>query len=386
MRVLVTNGRLVERGGTELYAKDLARALQRRGHQVAVYSSILGQAAVDFRRAGLQGLDDLEQMPWSPDVIHGHHHLETMTALLRFPATPAVFVSHGWVPWPEAPPRHPRVLRYVAVDEPTRDHAVQRHGIPPARIAVVPNFVDLERFRPRPPLPPRPRRALVFSNYMSESEDLAIIRRACAMADIAVDAVGAGVGQPVEHPEAILGEYDLVFAKGRAALEAAAVGAAVIVCDTFVGLGPLITTRNVAAMRTLEGQGQSFWAPVSIDGLRREIRGYDATEAGRVSEWVRSVAGLERGLSFFIDLYRGLIEELAHRPADPGEEARAFAAYLAEVSRYVKQSLVERTVMGHVAVKLRDRLSTVPFIGSRLCRLATSLGVPVPVSGSSADS
>ena len=38
--------------------------------------------------------------------------------------------------------------------------------------------------------------------------------------------------------------YDIVFAKARAAIEAMAVGAAVIVCD-FDGVGPMVSTENV---------------------------------------------------------------------------------------------------------------------------------------------
>ena len=61
------------------------------------------------------------------------HHLETMTALLRFPGVPAVYFCHGWLPWEEAPPRFPRILRYVAVDHTVRDRLQIEHGIPGTR-------------------------------------------------------------------------------------------------------------------------------------------------------------------------------------------------------------------------------------------------------------
>jgi hypothetical protein len=42
-----------------------------------------------------------------------------LIALLHFPGVPAVRVCHGWAD--DAPVSFPRVLRYVAVDETTRD-------------------------------------------------------------------------------------------------------------------------------------------------------------------------------------------------------------------------------------------------------------------------
>ena len=45
---------------------------------------------------------------------------------------------------------------------------------------------------------------------------------------LTLDVRGAGVDKPCEQPERVLGEYDIVLAKGRAALEALATGAAVV--------------------------------------------------------------------------------------------------------------------------------------------------------------
>ncbi len=40
-----------------------------------------------------------------------------MAALARFPGVPAIYVCHGWLPWEETPPRHPRLRRYVTVSD-----------------------------------------------------------------------------------------------------------------------------------------------------------------------------------------------------------------------------------------------------------------------------
>src|SRR6266478_5416084 len=99
MRILITNNTLDFRGGSELYVRDLAIALLKRGHLPIAYSTKLGEIAQEIRAATVPVIDNLDALAAPPDVIHGHHHLDTMTALLRFPRVPAVYFCHGWLPW-----------------------------------------------------------------------------------------------------------------------------------------------------------------------------------------------------------------------------------------------------------------------------------------------
>jgi len=107
MRILITNNTLDFRSGSELYVRDLAIALLKRGHIPIAYSTKLGDIAQEIRAATVPVIDNLDALAAPPDVIHGHHHLDTMTALLRFPGVPAVYFCHGWLPWEETPPRFP---------------------------------------------------------------------------------------------------------------------------------------------------------------------------------------------------------------------------------------------------------------------------------------
>src|SRR4029077_4000771 len=143
---------LDQRAGSELYLYELAMRLLARGHSPIAFSPRLGQVAAALRQATVPGVDDLAAISEPPDLIHGQHHLAAMMAMLHFPGVPALFVCHGWLPWEESPPRFPRIHRYVAVDFTTRERLVSEAGIPPERVEVVLNFVDLERFQPRPPL------------------------------------------------------------------------------------------------------------------------------------------------------------------------------------------------------------------------------------------
>ncbi|MBA3241179.1 MAG: glycosyltransferase, partial [Acidobacteria bacterium] len=225
LKVLITNIKLEARTGTELYVRDLALGLLERGHRPVVYSPRLGGLAEEIRRATVPVVDDLSKLSVPPDIIHGQHANETLTALLHFPRVPAVFFCHDWYFPEDYPPPFPRILRHVAVDQTCRDRLVFERGVPEERVRLLYQFVDLERFTPRPtPLPERARRAVVLCNYTQESEHLAAAREACARAGLALDVYGQRMGRPCAEPEKLFREYDIVFAKGRAALEALAVG------------------------------------------------------------------------------------------------------------------------------------------------------------------
>jgi hypothetical protein len=255
-----------------------------------------------------------------------------MTALLHFPDTPAVSFCHGWLPWEEMPPRFPRVLRYVAVDHTCRDRLVAEGGVQPERVEVLLNFVDLQRFPPRSPLPTRPTRALVFSNYVHDGNSLPAIRRACADVGLALDVIGRGSNNACAAPERVLGGYDVVFAKARAALEALATGAAVVVCDA-TGCGPMVCARNFERLRRLNFGVRTLTAPATAERLVRELGRYDPADAAEVSRRLRAEGGRDRAVRRLVAIYEEVLCEWERAPApDRLAENRAAAAYLQSVS------------------------------------------------------
>ena len=68
-RILITNNTLANRAGSELYARDLAVALMKRGHFPVMYSTELGDVAEDLRRATIPVIDDLNKLSVPPDEI-----------------------------------------------------------------------------------------------------------------------------------------------------------------------------------------------------------------------------------------------------------------------------------------------------------------------------
>ncbi|HYH47236.1 MAG TPA: glycosyltransferase [Thermoanaerobaculia bacterium] len=303
--VLITCRELAVRAGSQLYTRDVAEALRELGHSPVVYSPRLGEVAAEMRARGVAVIDDLDRLGGPPDVIHGQHHLEAMAALLRFPGVPALYVCHGWLPWHEAPPRFPSLLQYVAVDTLRRDRLVLEHAIPEERVAVLPNFVDLDRFRPRPPLPPRPGRALLLSNQATAHNFTREVERACSASGLELTVAGAALGLPTSRPEELLASFDLVFARGRAALEAMAVGAAVVLCD-LEGCGLLVDTANFGQLRDLNFGLGALRPPVAAERLQQEIARYDPAEAQRVRDRVRGEAGRREAVARLVDLYREL--------------------------------------------------------------------------------
>jgi len=363
LRILIATRRLTGCTGTEIVTRDLALALRSLGHDVVVYSPLLGDIAQAISAAGVPVHDAIERIALRPDVVHGNHPKPMLDALRRFSHVPAVAVCHDATSVRDEPVFHPRVLRYVAVDQRCRARVERNLRIPRERIEVRPNAVDLGRFRQRPPLPSRPARAVVFSNSASRRTHLPVVRAACRAASLSLDVIGLRAGTATLHPEDALGRYDVVFAKARCALEAMAVGAAVILCDA-AGLGVMVTSEDVDRLRRMNfGQGV-LTRPLAVRGVLDEIDRYDSADAARVCAWVRREAGLERAARDWVRLYGEVVED-AHRAGPREGEEQAAWDDVADRWRYeVRMDREERHV---------HMLSAIPLVGRRLEWLVSGL-------------
>ena len=203
---------------------------------------------------------------------------------------------------------------------------------------------------------PAPRRALILSH---RNNHLAVVRAACAHLGLEVDALGAGAGEVVADLPDRLARYDLVFAIGRMALEAMAVGCAVMVVDGH-GLAGLATTGTVPAWRDHNFGFVLLTRPVSVEALVAEIRRYDAADAARVSQFVRKHCSLDLYLTRLEAIYRGLI---AGRTVSPTDH-RASAVALRKASRRLA-SASRRYKRAELAPRLQDLL---PGLAKRIVR------------------
>lgn len=329
LNILITNNTLARPAGTELSVLDYASALRRRGHAVAAFSGHLGEIAERLRAADVVVVDDLGDLPWTPQVIHGHHEWETTVAALRHPEVPVVSFCRGPFIWQEAPCLAPNVVLWAAVDDACRERLVQEHGVAPDKVEMVFNGIDLGRFTPRDGHLQMVRRVLILSNYASEQNYVPAVRAACAQAGAGLIVIGSAAGNIHPAPHEILGSFDVVLAKGKAALEALAVGAAVVVCDS-AGLGPLVTTRNFEALRRLSFGNPCMTGKIDAAGVARRLSEVDPADVARLSALVRETCGLDKVIDRLEAVYARALT------APPKVDLAAF-------SRFASQFLQSRT-------------------------------------------
>jgi hypothetical protein len=307
MRLLFTNNTLKHFAGTELSLRDAALEMQKRGHTVGAFSTQLGAVGDFLRENGVSVVGELSELPWEPEVIHGQHEWETSMAALSWPEVPVISFCRGSKPWQEAPCLAPNVVRYVAVDEDCHQRLLMKHQIDENRIVTILNGVDLEKFQLRG-ANKAGKRVLVYSNYATEENYASVVREACAKMGYECDVIGAGVKKTVSDPENVLGQYDIVFAKGKAALEALACGCAVIVADED-GLGPSINEGNFERARSL-----SFGFPLLTEGFTVEavisrLREFDEKKHGEFVARIRHSISHVLTMDQLESLYREVLEQ-----------------------------------------------------------------------------
>jgi hypothetical protein len=301
-RVLITNDTLNTRFGAETATRDLVLGLAALGEAPVIYTPDPGCVSEELQEAGITVVDDLRAVPFQPDIIHGNQHPEMIEALMAFPEARGIFICHARLAWPATPPLTNRVQHYVAVDHNCLERLIQDYAIPSDNVSVIFNSVDTLRFAQRSPLPERPRSALVFSNYATNDNFLPAIRAACRQIDLPLDVVGVGAGNLVAQPQEVLPEYDVVFAKARCALEAMAVGNAVILCDQ-TGLGPMVNSREVAELRKWNFGMRTLQSPITPMRILAELNRYDANDARLVSDYIREHSAATRLIPEYSSLY-----------------------------------------------------------------------------------
>lgn len=319
---------MVTRSGTESAVRELAPALTRAGVETAVYTQWCGPTAKELEAEGVPVTDDLSTLA-TPDVIHGHHHIETVEAMLHFPQARGLFVCHDASVWHDRPPALPRLLRYVAVDKCVQDRLQRYSFVRDRGISFIPNAVDTEKYAPQRPLRKPPERALVFSNYLKEGQDLALLRRECERRGISLDTAGQGMATGTSSPESILPQYDIVFAKARCALEAAACGCFVVLYHAGMMGVPLEEETITECLQWNLGR-RLFTEPLTEVGLRTRLAKYCPETARRVCEEVRRTRSLKEATRQWLGLYREMMTLPLPPPA--GRELRR---YMEEMARTV---------------------------------------------------
>jgi hypothetical protein len=325
MLVLLTNCSLRGRSGTEMVTIDLALGLRRRGHQVAVFAPLIGSSAEILRDQGIVVTDRPKDLPWNPDIIHGHHNHVLAAALATFPHVPALFVCHSSNYWFDGPLLLSRVRRFCAVDEACRARLVAEVGCEKEEIELLLNSVDTSLFSERAPLPAKPRRALLLAK---NTEHISAVRAAVQEAGLELDEIGSVFGSEVNDLHDRLKQYDLVFATARMAIEALAVGCAVVVVDGR-GLAGLVTSSTVDDWRCNNFGLRLLIREPTKEAIVAEIDRYDAHDAAFVSHRIRDVASLAIHLDRVEVIHRDIVGAPRNLP-DPVGDLRALGSFVAQ--------------------------------------------------------
>jgi hypothetical protein len=356
----MTNHALSERAGSESYLETVAAELRRLGHTVVFFSTRPGEMADRLRRQQYDVRTELAEVPTDVDVIHGQH-LDTVGLVrTRLPRTPLVFVTHSWAISLEDPLAELGASAFVALNdvtqrrlaahEATRGREVLRLTQP-----VTISFADGARI----PLGPVPRRAVAVSRRMRYLPPR--LAAACAAAGIEFDWLGGQDRQSADAREEMR-THDIVFAVGRTALEAMALGRAVFVVDD-TSQGDWI---GAATHRWLEADGfTGFGATDPPEPLASALASYDPGLGQEARALVVQHHAAQNHAAALVALYLRVADSPVAATPAPGLEllaaerfeleARAVRAEwrLAEESRRVAELATELARVSHRRDQLR---------------------------------
>jgi hypothetical protein len=305
MKIVICNIQMSTRTGTEIVTRDFALGLKKRGHEVTVLTGIDGELAAELRGKGVRVALEASAVS-RPDAVHIHHLDCALPLLGRYPEVPAIYICHDATTGHSYAASHPSIKAFFGVSTACRQRVADDLGVALEAISLLPNFVDLDAApmrSGRPPLIPR-RWLFVAEKFKSEAlyETLeALARRFHAK----IDAVGPYSGRLVADLPALFLQYDLVFASARCAIEAAATGAGVMVCDPR-GLSGFLTPRNWARWSEHNLGLGSFAAPPELPELTKALLHWNPWKAASVSRIVRQERSLDKGLDQLEALYQSL--------------------------------------------------------------------------------
>lgn len=338
MKILITNNSLANLGGSEWVAIELAKTLFSRGHEVAACSSQIGEAGSLLRGMSVPTIPDPLASPFKPDIIHGQHHLDTMRALCAFPDVPAIYHCHGFVPWVEDPPAHPRILHYVGMCSSISRRICLLLGLPDQKVTTVPNWVDLRRFRfVRNPVQ-KPQKALLYLRSFDRNGWHA--SQLCQ----AFETMGIKLNLWLPQgdtlaPEVVLPEYDIVLASGRSAVEAMASGCAVLPISPSSCLD-LVDLSNFDLFQSQNFSPKLSAGHFNAQAIMNAISSYDPARVAAVTAFVRSKCALDAAVDVLESLYMKTVKEFSEQCSPPStghiDELRALTNYIQSIMPMVR--------------------------------------------------
>lgn len=335
MKVLITNTRLDRRGGSEVIVHNLARHLQERGHTVMAYTGHPNEVRRLLDLDSVPVVNNIRNLNFTPDIIHGQHHLDTMSAVAALPESPALFHSHGGV-WKDVLPFHPRIYKYIAISRFMAERHQIESNLSPSQIEILLNGIDVSNFQTVRELPSHPKKALLYNRIFHPEHALTqTIRNACARHNIELDIIGLAAGNKIDHPEEVLPTYDVVFASGLSAMDAIACGCAVISLGR-TSCGNLVTPVNFDHYREANFLTPANASPATTERVSAEIDRFSPTASQAVTRRLRQEADFNLVADRLIKIYESIIAQHETTHPDFQKESIAFSSYLRTITPLIK--------------------------------------------------
>jgi hypothetical protein len=270
MRILLANHHIDQRAGSELYCLELATALTRAGHQVALFTFRPGGISEEFRRRNVAVFsvpDEAAIEAFDPEVLHVHHApCLYFLGSLRLRA-PVVFSSLGVLPALEgAPIIWAGVAHALAVSEEVREALTPTPFGAAVPISLCRNWFDDTGLEKPAPARARPaRRIAVVTNHLDPrlKEDLEAVCQ--ARPGVSWTHLGLPHRSTEITPE-LLRDFDRVVSIGRTPLLAAALQIPCVLYDIH-GCDGLLSVEHFDAQARVNFSGRHTRARPSREEL-----------------------------------------------------------------------------------------------------------------------
>lgn len=284
IRILLGNNHLDRWGGSETFTRTLYKELERRGHDVAVFTLRPGVAS-----EGLNVVQNPKAEDYDLALISHNTILKALAEINIF----KICTSHGPSHALEAPVDGAN--RYVAVS----DEVAKAYD---RSMTVIHNGIDLERFKPTRPL----NKKLTKVGIMCQgAEATTISADACRSLGIEYEVINQTV-----NVEEIINSCDLVVSLGRGAYEAMACGRAVIVFDSRSYQPKLadgiVTKENFRELLKCNFSGRRYNKKFLARAMATELKKYKP-EMGPINRALaEKTFDIKKAADKYIELYEQL--------------------------------------------------------------------------------
>ena len=302
MKILLTNIVMSSRSGTEIVTAELADELRIRGHEIVIYSLLCGKLTENLRFRGIVVVDKIHNVPFIPDVIHGHHNVTLAIALTHFPNTPSIFVCHDFDSWHDKAFLHPMIKKYVAIDKLCLKR-LMIDNIPTDQCFIINNAVNTNKFIQKEQISPSPKKALLLSKSSIQHN---MVSKVCQIHRLDLDIIGSGFGKEIDNLHEVLKNYDIVFATARMAIEAAACGCCVIVCD-HRGFAGILTTSNWSDWYAGNLGRGILIEGMSENNLTKAIAQYSPNDIAKLTTQVRLDSDIKEKVNQYEQIYQEIV-------------------------------------------------------------------------------